>query len=374
MEAVKEPYIKVEIASKDITSSMLKYLLALTYTDKVDGESDELEIEIEDSDGLWRGPWYPDKGAEIVVTIGDGMTKLKCGTFQIDEIEQTGPPDIMRIRGLAAGITQKLRTKKGKAHEKKTLKQIAEAVASDNGLTVNGTIPDVRFDRITQHRETDLKFLKRIGYEYGLLFSVRGKQLVFTTIYEIEERNGVVEIDRLDLTSYSIKDKATNTYKNAKVAYHNPVSKEVVKTDFVNNKDNVAYAQIAAGDTKMIYSKSENKQQAEQKAKAALHRANSKQQEGSIRVMGNPLLVAGNNFTLTGMGNMAGKWHISESRHTITKGQGYETECTIKRVGTQGSKSSTKKAKAAIAQARTPQAVAVQNKVNKDGVVYPILQ
>jgi phage protein D len=374
VEAVKEPYIKVEIASKDITSSMLKYLLALTYTDKVDGESDELEIEIEDSDGLWRGPWYPDKGAEIVVTIGDGMTKLKCGTFQIDEIEQTGPPDIMRIRGLAAGITQKLRTKKGKAHEKKTLKQIAEAVASDNGLTVKGTIPDVRFDRITQHRETDLKFLKRIGYEYGLLFSVRGKQLVFTTIYEIEERNGVMEIDRLDLTSYSIKDKATNTYKNAKVAYHNPVSKEVVKTDFVNNKDNVAYAQIAAGDTKMIYSKSENKQQAEQKAKAALHRANSKQQEGSIRVIGNPLLVAGNNFTLTGMGNMAGKWHISESRHTITKGQGYETECTIKRVGTQGSKSSTKKAKAAIAQARTPQAVAVQNKVNKDGVVYPILQ
>lgn len=382
MEAVGSAYIKVEIASKDVTSSVVQYLVALSYTDKVQGESDEVEIELEDTEGLWRGPWYPDKGMELVVSIGDGKKVLKCGTFQIDEIEQSGPPDIMKIKGLAAGITHKLRTKKGKAHEKKTLKQIAEAVAADNGLTVKGTIPDVRFDRITQHRESDLKFLKRIGYEYGMLFSVRGKQLVFTTIYDIEDKGEALEIDRLDLTSYSLKDKATNTYKDSVVSYHNPKNKEVVKVpyaakpssvDFKNNQDQVSYAFISSNDTKVIHTKAENKQQAQLKAKAALHRANSWQQEGTITLQGNPIMVAGNNFLLTGVGALAGKWHISESTHKVSKDSGYVTECTIKRVTKGASKASTKRGKAAVADRRTPQSTLIQNKVNKDGVTYPVL-
>lgn len=379
MEAVGTAYIKVEIASKDVTSSIVQYLVSLTYTDKVQGESDEVEIELEDTDGKWRGAWYPDKGMELKVSIGDGKKVLQCGTFQIDEIETTSPPDIVKIKGLAAGITHRLRTKKGKAHEKKTLKQIAEAVASDNGLTVKGTLPDIRFDRITQHRESDLKFLKRIGYDYGVLFSVRGKNLVFTTIYDIEDKGHALEIDRLDLTSYSLKDKSVNTFKDAVVSYHNPKSKTVVKVpyalpatkvDFKNNLDNYSYSQIASGDTKVIHSKAENKQQAELKAKAALHRANSSQQDGSITMQGNPIMVAGNNFLLTGIGALAGKWHISESTHKVSKDSGYVTECAIKRVTKGASKASTKRGKAAVADKRTPQSVLVEKKTNSDGYSY----
>lgn len=378
---VRRPYLKVLYNGTNITEDVSRYLTSLSYTDKVAGESDELEIELDDSDGLWRGPWYPDKGAKLEVTLGYDEQQLSCGTFELDEIELSGPGDIVRLRGLAAGVTKALRTKRSYAHEKKTLRQIAQTVANRNGLTVQGNIPEVRFDRITQNRETDLAFLKRIGAEYGCLFSVRDNKLVFTTIYEIEERNASTELDRLDITSYSIKDKTTQTYKDAKVSYHNPKEKKVVETKYATsqekNADGFAYSQIASSDTQAIYTKAETKQQAEQKAKAHLHQANSIQQEGSITLEGNPLIIAGNNFMLTGMGKLSGTWHIHESRHTISRGEGYRTEATIKRVGTaeKGQQASTQRNKAKLDAKRNPASVAVvpskvEVRENPDGYRY----
>lgn len=378
---VRQPYLKVLYNGTNITEDVSRYLLSLTYTDKVAGESDELEIELEDTDGLWRGPWYPDKGAKLDVTIGYIDQTLRCGVFELDEIELAGPGDTVRLRGLAAGITGALRTTRSYAHEKKTLRQIAQTAAARNGLTVEGNIPEVRFERITQNRETDLSFLKRIGAEFGCLFSVRDKKLVFTTIYEIEDRGASGELDRLDLTSYSFRDKATKTYKDAKVSYHNPKEKKVVATDYKtsqeSNADGFAYSQIATGDTKVIYTKAENKQQAEQKAKAHLHKANSVQQEGSINIEGNPTVVAGNNLSLTGMGKLSGKWHVHESSHSITRGEGYKTTANLKRVGTASTQqqASTKRGAAKLATKRNPAAVSVvpanvEVKENADAFKY----
>lgn len=362
---VKKPYVQVLYNNKNITTDISKHLLSISYTDKEEGESDEVEISLEDVDGLWRGQWYPEKGAKLNVVMGYELNTITCGDFEIDEIELAGPPDTITIKALAVGVTGKLRTKKSYAHESKTLRQIAQVVASTNGLTVTGTIPDVRFDRVTQNRETDLAFLKRIASEFGCLFSVRGKQLIFTTVFEIEKTKPSTLIDRLDLASYSITDTSAHTYKDSKVTYHNPVSKEVVadnfKFDTITNQDNYTYTQIATNDTKVVHSKAENRQQAQLKAKASLHKSNSKQQKGRINLEGNPLIVAGNNFELTGFGRVSGVYHITESRHTIDSSGGYSTEASIKRVGyvEEAKQGSTKRAKNKLASKRMPQNTSV---------------
>ena len=326
---VRQPIFKVQYAGKDITSEISSNLISVTYTDHAEGESDEIEIQVEDSGGLWRGDWYPSKGEKITLDIGYDGNLVPCGTFEVDEIELQGPPDTICIRGLAAPITGKLRTKNIKAYEKQNLKQIADTIAGKNGLSVTGEIEDIRFDRVTQNRETDLGFLRRISYEYGHVFSIRDKKLIFTTIYKLEEGNPVKEIDRSELTSYSITDKTAQSFKNAEVKYHNPADKKVVDA----TKDKTEAKEITKGDTLFMTTKAENKQQAEQKARAALHRANSKQQEGSLSLEGEPLLLAGNNFELTGMGEMSGKFHIMKSVHKITRSSGYSTSIEIKRVG-----------------------------------------
>jgi hypothetical protein len=335
MEKIRKPKAEVIYNGKDISSDLWPYLLSIAYTDKVEGESDEIEIQVEDAEDLWKGPWYPTKGDTLKVSIGYEDTALiDCGTFEIDEIELSGPPDVVSIRGLAAGIKKAVRSKNSKAYENQTLKEIAQAIAGKHGFSVTGTIQNIKFTRITQNAEHDLAFLRRLSEEYGHTFSVRDKQLVFTLMYDLEKGKSVVEVDRADLISFSIKDKTSQSYRTAVVKYHNPTNKEVVeyKTSGHENAGG-SYEPETAEDELIIHTKAENLAQAEAKAKAALWRANSKQQEGGFTVEGTTLLLAGNNIELTGLGILSGKYHIMESRHTIDKGSGYITDVQVKRVG-----------------------------------------
>jgi uncharacterized protein len=346
MEAIKQPQFQVVYGSKDITKDISKSLISLTYNDAEEGETDDVSFEVEDTDGLWRDAWYPSKGDTIELSIGYDGVLMNCGKFVVDEIALQGAPDTVTIRGLAAATNSPLRTKRSTAHEKQTLKQIAQKIADKNGLLVQGEIANIQIERVTQNRESDLGFLARIAKEYGYLFSVRDKSLIFTSIYGIESGQPVLDIDRTDLIRYRVTDKSVKTFKAATVKYREPKTNAVV-TATVNAGDKIdlvgaAAAGVTAGiggantttsdDVMEIDLKAENKQQATTKAQAALHRANTDGQDGNFVVYGEPLFVAGNNFMLTGMGKLSGKWHISKSSHSISRGGGYITSLEAKRI------------------------------------------
>jgi phage protein D len=227
VEALKKPAFVLLYNSRDITQDVSKYLLSITYTDKDQGESDELDITVEDVDGFWRNTWYPQKKDTLQLSIGyDNGTLTDCGTFEIDEITLSGPPDVVTIKSLAAGISKAMRTKNSQSFENLTLRQIAQFIASKHRFTLLGSIGNIKFNRVTQKKETDLGFLHRVSSDYGFLFSVRNKQLIFTSVFEIENGSSVIEIDRTELRTYSLKDKTSETYKEANVKYHDPKHKE----------------------------------------------------------------------------------------------------------------------------------------------------
>jgi phage protein D len=270
VETIRKPVFKIIYDGKDITADVTDHVLSISYTDNDEKEADEIEITLEDVDALWRNSWYPQKGSTLKVAIGydDGIT-VDCGTFDIDEITLSGPPDVIAIRGIAAGFKKSMRTKKSKAFENQTLRQIAESIARDNSLTLVGTIANIKFARVTQDREKDLSFLARIASEYGYLFSVRSNQLIFTSQVEIEGGQPVLSIDRAELRSYSIKDKTSETYKDAQVKYHNPDDGKVkeAKVDTVSNADGVTYKQISSEDTLEVRTKAETPAQANARAR-----------------------------------------------------------------------------------------------------------
>lgn len=329
---VSVPKFTVLYNNKNITSDISKYMLSLTYNDKTEGESDEIEIEVEDVDLRWQNSWYPEKGAKLTVSIEN----LKCGVFEIDEIQLSGPPDVVTIRGMATGIVNSLRTKKSDAHESKTLKQIAEKVAAKNNLTIQGVIPDITFGRITQNKETDLAFLKRISQEYGVLFAVRDNVITFTSIYDIEKRNISFSVDKTNISSYTLKDKADGMIKSASVKSKNAKKNEPVSTnlEFEKYKQEQGYSSDnpVNRDEGVTHTKAENKQQAEAKAKAIMHLSATNQMEGSVEMQGTTLAVAGNNFQLTGIGKLSGKYHIKSSSHKIDRSSGYTVGLEIKRL------------------------------------------
>lgn len=336
METVRQPYLEVTYNGKNISADILPYVISATYTDKVEGESDDISLTMEDTDGLWRNEWYPVKGDKIRLRFGakDGAI-MDSGEFEVDEIEFTGPPDTVTLKAIAAGIKKAVRSKNSKAYENQSLKQIADQVAGRNGLTVIGEIEAIQFTRITQHQEEDLRFLKRISYEYGYVFSVRGTQLVFTKEKNLQKEDAALTLDRTDISRYSFRDKTSKTYANAKVQYHDPKDKKVksASLDKTQDADGQTVEAPTAADTLYIRSKCENVKQAELKAEAGLWRANSKQQEGNIDIEGNTICVAGINVRLTGFAQLDGKYHVKESTHSWDRGGGYSTSLTVNRVG-----------------------------------------
>lgn len=330
---IKKPTIVVTYDGKDITADISNDLVGFSYTDKVAGESDEVSIAVEDSGGLWRGDWYPDKKSKLDVKFGYIGRLVPAGVFQIDEIKYSGPPDAITIGALATGIKAAIRTKKSTAHEDKTLRQIAQFIADAHGFTVAGTIEDILLKRATQNKETDLAFLQRISSEYGHAFSIRDNVITFTLLYDLENAEPVDTIEKGDaVKAYDFTDTSNKTFKSASVKHQKPNSKTIVEgsadMEFIND----GMGGEDSEDVLEIRTRAETPAQAKAKAKAALRRENKRGVTGSITIEGNPFCLAGNNITLTGFGFYSGVWHIEKSTHTISKGDGYTTTLELARI------------------------------------------
>lgn len=315
--------------NKNITSDISDHLISLSYTDKVEGETDELEITLDDKDELWQNDWYPEKGASITAEIIHNGLTLACGVFTIDEINTSCSKDAgnaVSISCLAASITKKLRTKKFTSHENKTLKQLAQFVADQHSLTLQDNVPVIRFTRITQQHESDLAFLNRIAKQYGIIFSIRGGNLTFYDKAVLEAQPHIISLDKTQFTEYSFTDKNEATYKKAKVQYHNPAKNETIEHTEDANED-----YTGGDDVLVIKDKVENEQQARHIAKAKLLTANSRQVTGGFQLPGNILIVSGVNVEVTGMGKLSGIFHITETTHNISR-DGYTLSAEGKKV------------------------------------------
>jgi hypothetical protein len=340
VETVEKPNYTIIYNGKNVTADLAKYVIEISYEDTVEGESSEITIELENEDGLFSNSWYPQKGDKIELSID----VLDCGKFEVDEVKLAGPPDRVTIRALTNIVTETLHTKRSRAHENKSILQIAQAVAKANGLTLLGqsNLPKIVVNRVTQKRETDLKFLRRIAYAYGIIFSIRDSKLVYTSIYDLQKKKAAISIDKTELTEYEVTDKTSETYKGARIIYHNPTSSKVIEStatvETIKNADNAAYTQITGADKLVVHTKVDNQSQADEMSKSALYRANTQQQKCTAKMPGRPEIVAGNNVELTGLGIAgSGIWQIMKSNHSVSRGGAWVVEIEGHRI-----KSSTK--------------------------------
>lgn len=328
METVNKPFYTLIFNGAEITTDLAGSALSIGYSDKASGESDEISLALDDSKGLWRYQWKPDKRDTIEFSFGIGSIKIPAGVFQVDQMEFGGPPDVVTIKGLAVPIDSPLRTRASRVHEGKTIKEIVEAVADRHNLAILGDFNGANtIGRVTQYRETDLTFLARLAAKYGYIVNIRGGNLIFTSIYVIEGADHVLTLGRKNLTSYSFADKSANVYTSAKVSFQNPELNETIEAE--GTSENEAEA---TEDVLKVYEKAESQGEAVEVARARLYDSNTAQVTGRLSLPGNPLFLSGSNIMLTEMGRFSGIFQILSSEHTFSPGGGYTTQGEIKRV------------------------------------------
>ena len=329
MEKIRKTEVDIYIAGTNVTADVSPYLTQISYADKLEAESDSIDLAFDDVKRLWRESWYPQKGDTLTVRLGYAGNLLDCGVFEIDEIEFSTPPDTLTVRALAASVTKSLRTRNSKAFEKQSLYKIAQYFADKHGLKIVGStteLNNIEIERKTQENQTDLGFLATIAKEYGFVFSVRGGQLVFIDAETLEKQAAVLEITPEKISTCTFKDKTSQTYAAAVVSTRNARTNNVTKWKIEPAKE------PGEADTLVINGNVDNDSQAQARARGALKDKNKDKITGNITMEGNPAMVAGINITLSGYGNFSGKWHVVDTRHTVNPSGGYTTDATIRKI------------------------------------------
>lgn len=173
------PAFMLKLDNEDITQDFSDRLISLTMTDNRGFEADQLDIELDDTDGQIA---MPPRGATLTLWLGwQGSALIKKGTFTVDEIEHRGAPDTLTIRGRSADFRGTLNSRREQSWHDTTLGQIVETIAARNKLaaSVADTLKAVAVPHIDQSQESDAVFLSRLADRNGATVSVKAGKLLF---------------------------------------------------------------------------------------------------------------------------------------------------------------------------------------------------
>ncbi|VEN39519.1 unnamed protein product [Callosobruchus maculatus] len=173
------PAFMLTLDGDDITQNFSDRLIGLTMTDNRGFEADQLDIELDDTDGLVE---LPPRGAKLTLWLGwQDSALLNKGSFTVDEIEHRGAPDTLTIRGRSADFRGTLNSRREQSWHDTTLGVIVETIAARNKLTasVADTLKAIRVPHIDQTQESDSAFLARLAERNGASVSVKYGKLLF---------------------------------------------------------------------------------------------------------------------------------------------------------------------------------------------------
>lgn len=173
------PAFMLTLDGNDITQNFSDRLIGLTMADNRGFEADQLDIELNDSDGLVE---LPPRGASLTLWLGwEGSALLNKGSFTVDEIEHRGAPDTLTIRGRSADFRGSLNSRREQSWHDTTLGQVVEAIAQRNKLTasVADTLKAIPVPHADQSQESDAAFISRLAVRNGATVSIKAGKLLF---------------------------------------------------------------------------------------------------------------------------------------------------------------------------------------------------
>ena len=173
------PEFMLKLDDRDITQNFSHRLISLSMTDKRGLEADQLDIQLDDSNGLFE---LPARGATLSLWLGwEGSPLQNKGNFTIDTIEFRGAPDTLTIRGCSADFRGKLNVRREQSWHDTTIGSIVNTLAQRNQLTasVAEELSSITISHIDQSQETDAAFLTRLAERNGAFVSIKAGKIIF---------------------------------------------------------------------------------------------------------------------------------------------------------------------------------------------------
>ncbi|MHC1747431.1 MAG: phage late control D family protein [Cellulosilyticaceae bacterium] len=322
----------VKYEKKDISKDIAKYMIGCSYTDNASGTADDIDITLEDKEGLWHGAWLPRKGDLIALSFyvenwngKKDKQMLPCGKFTIDKFDMNGPPDVVGLKGQSIPTKTDIKnTKKTKSWKRINLSKIAMDIAASAGLTcLFESKEDTYYESVNQIKQSDISFLQNLCKKSGISLKVTNNKLVLFSQVLYEAKKPFLKLVRgkSNIISYSFSGDTTDTaYAKCTVKYMNPKNKKVL---------NYTYKiEGATGKTLKINEQVKTLEEAKKLAKNRLREKNKEENTATFTLLGDIKFVAGVTVAIEGWNAFDGKYIIQKATHNIIGGYTTDIELT----------------------------------------------
>lgn len=213
----RQAIYQVRVDGTDITDRLQGRLISWSLTDNRGFEVDQLDLTLDDADGMLD---FPARGAEIRFAIGWTDTGLvDKGSYTVDELAHAGAPDVLTIRARSADMRGGLTTQRERSFHEETLGNIVRTVADEVGLipVVAGSLADLVLAHVDQTNESAANLLTRLARMYDAIATVKdGKLLLFPAAGGVTASGKALPVvtitrDVGDSHSFSLADRESYT-------------------------------------------------------------------------------------------------------------------------------------------------------------------
>lgn len=316
---------RITVDGVDITRRVRPVLSSLSLNDKQRDEADELEIRIDDTDGLTE---LPRRGVSIRVSIGwEGEGMVDKGSFTVDEVSHEGPPDAVVIRARSVDLTGKARTRRGRSWHQTTLGAVVQDLARGQGLQarISPELASRPVAHLDQVGESDVHLLTRLASRHDATATVKGGALLFLKIGKGQTAAGdplpTFTIQRRDTDTHNFTMQDRERYTGVHAEWHDKGTGTRKRVQAGSSSNSKALRRV-------YHSESE----AMQHANAEHDRTRRGEHKLTLKLgRGNPDLASEMIGRVSGWRREIDdiRWMITSVTHTITGSGGFETSVEL---------------------------------------------
>lgn len=324
------PAWRVTLDGADLTDRIRPRLIMLSLSQRRDGEADELRLELQDEDGRLD---LPKKGALLSVELGWSRGRdvalglVRMGSFKVDEVGHSGPPDKVTVRARSADLTGDYRIRREESWRDTTLGKILETIAGRNGLQL-GIAPELASQAIpllSQAGKSDMALVRELGRRFDAVATVKESRLIFSVIgrgTSIAGTDfGTVTLTRRHCADHSYSEVDRDQYKGVQASWH--------------DQDGAERKSVHAGETKgakRLKRTYASEAEAEQAASAEWKRLQRGAAEFDITLnLGRPDIRLEQRVALSGWKPAidSRSWLVAEAEHSLGGSAGLRTRLKL---------------------------------------------
>lgn len=308
-ESARHAGVSLNFNGNSVQIQLNDKLESITYKDIASGESDSVELVVENKDQKWMRAWKPAFGDTISGTMDfyqwynakTPKQTISLGKLAIDSIQYKGSDSTAKIGALAVPYNSGWRiTVRTKTWEKVTLQQIGQEIANRYGLTLIYDAPTIRIECIEQSQETDSAFLYKTAKDYSISMKVFQDKVILYDRGRWEAKDPHETIDAADFESggaWTLDDTIQGTYTGARASYKSGKKQDTLSVfvGFVSENDPHAR-------NLKITETCDSLEDAGRKAAAKVNDSNAEATVISGFIFPNPSIVAGITVNVTGFG------------------------------------------------------------------------